>query len=131
MIALTNLALDKRHRYPAEIIAPAVSLYFRCTRRYRAVEKLLADRGIAVRDETTRPWGRKFGQLQANQSRRRRAPTGDKGYLDEGFLKINGQQYYRWRAVDQYGEVLDVRLTSKRDKHAAQWFFPTARNERI
>ena len=36
----------------------------------------------------------------------------NKGYLqiDEVFVKINGEQHYLWRAVDQDGEVVDVFL---------------------
>ena len=31
-----------------------------------------------------------------------------KWHLDEVFVKINGKQYYLWRAIDSDGEVLDV-----------------------
>ena len=123
MCTSPNPALYKRHRYPAEIIAHAVWLYFRFTLSYRDVEELLAARGISVSYETIRQWCRKFGQLYANQIRRRRAQTGDTWYLDEVFLKIKGALPYLWRAVDQYGNVLDIVVTSKRDKHAAKHFF--------
>jgi len=36
------------------------------------------------------------------------------------FLKINGQTYYLWRAVDQAGNVLDVLVQSRRDAAAAK-----------
>jgi DDE domain len=35
------------------------------------------------------------------------------------YLKIAGRMVYLWRAVDAEGEVLDVLVQSKRDKHAA------------
>ena len=35
------------------------------------------------------------------------------------YLKIAGRMVYLWRAVDAKGEVLDVLVQSKRDKHAA------------
>ncbi len=38
-------------------------------------------------------------------------------------MKINGKQYYLWRAVDQDGEVVDVFLQAKRDGAAAKRFF--------
>jgi len=116
-------ALYKRHRYPTEIIAHAVWLYFRFTLSYRDVEELLAARGIYVTYETIRQWCLKFGQLYANQLKRRRPQPGDKWHLDEVFLKINGRLHYLWRAVDQHGNVLDILVTSKRDKHAAKRFF--------
>jgi putative transposase len=123
MMTTTDAALYKRHRYPTEIISHAVWLYFRFTLSYRDVEELLAARGIQVSYETIRQWCRKFGQLYANQLRRRRPKTGDKWYLDEVFLKINGVIQYLWRAVDQHGNVLDILVTSRRDKQAAKRFF--------
>jgi transposase-like protein len=37
----------------------------------------------------------------------------------EVYLKIDGRMVYLWRAVDAEGEVLDVLVQSKRNKHAA------------
>jgi putative transposase len=48
---------------------------------------------------------------------------GDTFYIGEVFVKINGKQYYLWRAVDQDGEVVDVYLQAKRDGVAAKRFF--------
>jgi putative transposase len=44
-------------------------------------------------------------------------------YLDEVYLKINGKTSYLWRAVDQYGNILDILVQSRRNKHAAKKFF--------
>jgi putative transposase len=38
---------------------------------------------------------------------------GDTFFIDEVFVKINGNQHYLWRAVDQDGEVVDVYLQAK------------------
>src|SRR5215217_5192634 len=61
----------KRHRFPPELIAHAVWLYFRFALSYRDVEELLAERGVIVSYETIRQWCRKFGQAYANALRRR------------------------------------------------------------
>ena len=111
------------YRFPAEIISHAVWLYFRFSLSYRDVEELLAARGIGVTYETIRQWCQKFGQQYAKGLRRRRAQTGDKWHLDEVFLKINGKLHYLWRAVDQYGNVLDILVQSRRNKQAAKKFF--------
>jgi putative transposase len=113
----------KRHRFPPEIIAHAVWLYFRFALSYRDVEDLLAERGVLVTYETVRQWCRKFGQTYANELRRRRPRPGDKWHLDEVFIGINGAQHYLWRAVDQEGNVLDILVQSRRDKAAATKFF--------
>ena len=73
--------------------------------------------------ESIRRWCLKFGQQYANSLRRRRPRPGDKWHLDEVFIKINGEQKYLWRAVDQDGMVLDILLQHRRDKAAARRFF--------
>ncbi len=97
----------KGFRYPQDIISHAVWLSYRFSLSYRDVEELLAERGIIVSYETIRQWSCRFGQSYANQLRRRRARPGDKWFLDEVFLKINGKTQYLWRAVDQKGNVLE------------------------
>src|SRR4051794_18084462 len=68
----------KRHRFPAEIIEHAVWLYFRFALSYRDVEELLAERDVILTYETIRQWCQKFGQVYANELRRRRPRPGDK-----------------------------------------------------
>ena len=68
----------KRHRFPPELIAHAIWLYFRFPLSYRDVEEPLAERGVTVTYETIRQWCQKFGQTYANELRRRRPRTGDK-----------------------------------------------------
>lgn len=46
----------KNHRYPIEIVARAVGLYFRFNLSLRDVEEMLLDRGIVVSYETIRRW---------------------------------------------------------------------------
>ncbi len=113
------------YRFPPEIIAHAVWLYYRFARSCRDVEELLAARGVIVTDETIRRWSWQFGQTYANALRRRRPRPGDKWPLDEVFLRINGVQHSLWRAVDQDGNVLDSLVPSRRDAAAARTFFRT------
>ncbi len=112
------------HRFPPEIIAHTVWLYFRFALSCRDVEELLAERGVVVTYETIRRWSRTFGQAYANGLRRRRPRPGDKWHLDEVFVGINGVQHSLWRAVDQEGNVLDILVQSRRDTAAAKKFFP-------
>src|SRR5215467_8870201 len=109
-------------RFPPEIIAHAVWLYFRFHLSFRDVEDLLAERGVTVSHETVRQWCTKFGAAFAAGLRRRRARAGDKWHLDEVLLKINGKRHWLWRAVDQHGVVLDILVQSRRDQEAAERF---------
>ncbi len=113
----------QRQRFPVAMIRHAVWLYFRFALRYRDGEERMAARGIVLSYATIRQWWRKFGQQYANQLRRRRAPTGDKGHLDEVFRTINGKHHSLWRASDQHGHGLDILVQSRRNKAAAKQCF--------
>jgi putative transposase len=80
---------------------------------------LLAECGIAVSYETVRRWVNHFGPMIAAQLRKRRPKPHAVWHLDEVYLKIDERVVYLWRAVDAEGEVLDVLVQSKRNKHAA------------
>ncbi len=112
----------KRHRFPPDIIAHAVWRYCRFALSDRDVEELLAERGVILTDETVRQGCRTFGQAYANTLRRRRPKPGDTWPLDAVFVQSNGVPHYRWRAVDQDGNVLDILVQARRDKRAATRF---------
>jgi putative transposase len=115
-------SLYRGHRYPPEIIAHAVWLYFRFSLSLRDVEELLAERGVTVSYETIREWCAKFGPAYALELRRRRPRPSDKWHLDEVQLKIKGKRHWLWRAVDKHGVVLDILVQERRDQVAAETF---------
>ena len=43
-------------------------------------------------------------------------------HLDKVFVRINGEQYYLWRADDQEDEVLESFVTKRRNHRAALKF---------
>jgi putative transposase len=86
------------------------------------VEELLPERGIQASYGTVRRWCQKFGQAHANGLRRRRPRPGDKGYLDEVFIRVNSRSHYLWRAVDQHGNVPDILVQPQRNAKAAVTF---------
>jgi len=61
--------------------------------------------------------------MYTSRLKRKRQGYGDTFYIDEVFVKINGELHYLWRAVDQDGDVVDVLLQSRRDGRAAKRFF--------
>jgi IS6 family transposase len=46
--------------------------------------------------------------------------------VDETYVKVNGWWRYVYRAVDQYGQVIDVLVSARRDANAARRFFRRA-----
>ena len=112
-----------RYRFPPDVIAHAVWLYFRFSLSFRDVEDLLAQRGITVTYETVRRWCRSFGSAYARRLRQQRGRLGDTWHLDELFVTLNGRQQYLWRAVDEDGDVLVILVQSRRNRRAAVRFF--------
>jgi putative transposase len=82
-----------------------------------------AERGVIISYESIRRWCLKFGASFASSLRRRRPSPGVKWHLDEVFIRIQGELHYLWRAVDQYGIVLDILVQSRRDAAAAKRCF--------
>ena len=113
----------KGFRFPPEVISQCVWLYHRFSLSFRDVQELMLEGGVDVSYETIRAWCDRFGQLYANQLRRRGRRLGDKWHLDEVFVQINGAPRYLWRAVDQHGNVLDSLVQSHRNAVAAKKFF--------
>jgi putative transposase len=65
--------------------------------------------------ETVRRWTVKFGPPIARALRRRQNRPRDVWRLDGVVVKSAGGAFWLWRAVDQYGIVLDEILRSQRD----------------
>jgi putative transposase len=110
----------KHHRFPPEIIAHAVWLYFRFPLSLRLVEEMLLERGIVVSYETVRRWALKFGPVYARRLKRKIPSRRDIWHLDEVVVTIAGQKHWLWRAVDQDGYVLDEVVQTRRDTKAAK-----------
>lgn len=110
----------KRHRFPPQIIAHAVWLYYRFPLSLRHVEEMLLERGVAVSYETIRRWGKKFGPDYARRLRRKQPSRDDIWYLDEVAITIAGEKHWLWRAVDQEGYVLDEIVQTRRNTKAAR-----------
>jgi transposase-like protein len=47
-------------------------------------------------------------------------------YVDETYIKVRGKWCYLYRAIDHDGNLVDSRLSEKRDMDAAQTFFKQA-----
>jgi IS6 family transposase len=113
-------------RFPAEVIVVAVRWYLRYGLSYRDVEELLAERGIEVDHVTVYRWVQRFTPVLADAARFARHARGDRWFVDETYVKVNGVWRYVYRAIDQYGQVIDVLLSARRDAATARRFFTRA-----
>ena len=115
-----NLSIPlRRHRFPVSIISQAVWSYHRFNHSYRDIQDELAFRGVNVSHETIRIWCLKFGDHFCHVIRKRERKPSDKWHLDEMCIKINGDPFILWRAVDSHGYELDIFLQKRRNKGAA------------
>jgi IS6 family transposase len=113
-------------RFPPDVIVLAVRWYLRFGLSYRDVEELLADRGIEVDHVTVYRWVQRFTPLLAEAARPCRHAIGDRWHVDETYLKVGGNWHYLYRAIDQFGQVIDVLLSPKRYDGAARRFLAQA-----
>src|SRR6202049_321195 len=110
-------------RFPPEIIVLAVRWYLRFGLSYRDVEELLGERGIEVDYVTVYRWVQRVMPLLADAARPRPHDVGDRWCVDETYVKVARRWLYVYRAVDQYGQIIDVYVSARRDIRAARCFF--------
>jgi transposase-like protein len=113
-------------RFPREVIVLAVRWYLRYGLSYRDVEELLAERGVVVDHVTVYRWVQRFTPLLIDAARSCRHVPGDRWFVDETYVKVAGRWVYLYRAIDQYGQVIDVLISEKRDLTATRRFFTRA-----
>ena len=104
------------------MILLAVRWYLRYALSYR-VRSLIQERGIDVDHVTLFRWVQRFTPELIDAARPRRHAVGDRWFVDETYVKVNGVWRYVYRAVDQYGQVIDVLVSKHRDVPSARRFF--------
>jgi len=107
------------------VILLAVRWYLRYGLSYRDVEELLAERGVEVDHVTIYRWVQRFTPLVIEAARPCRHSVGDRWFVDETYVKVAGVWRYVYRAVDQYGQVIDIYVSKRRNIPAATRFFET------
>jgi transposase-like protein len=113
-------------RFPPAVIVVAVRWYLRFSLSYRDIEELLTERGIEVDHVTIYRWVQRFTPLLAEAARHCRHQVGDRWQVDETYVRVAGRWRYVYRAVDQFGQVIDVFVAARRDAGAAHRFFERA-----
>jgi transposase-like protein len=113
-------------RFPPAVITVSVRWYLRYGLSYRDVEELLAERGIEADHVTVFRWVQRFTPLFVEAARPLRRPVGDRWFVDETYVKVSGRWRYLYRAIDQFGQVIDVLLSTRRDAESARRFFQRA-----
>jgi putative transposase len=116
----------KGAHFPPDIILMGVRWYVAYPLSYRHVEELLEERGVPIDHATIQRWVVKYRPLLEEACHRRKRPVWVSGRMDETYIKVKGQWYYLYRAVDKTGQTMDFLLTEQRDEEAALRFLKNA-----
>lgn len=116
----------KGHRFPSLIIICAVRMYLRYPLSYQDVADLLAERGVDVDRLSVFRWVQKFGPELAKRTERHLRRSSQNWHVDETYIRVGGKWRYLWRAIDANGQLVDFRLTARRDAKAAKAFLNKA-----
>jgi transposase-like protein len=101
-------------RFPPDVIVRAVRWYLRFGLFHRDVEELLAERGVEVDHVTVFRWVQRFAPLLAEAARPCRRAVGDRWQLRRTVGQGRGLWRYVYRAIDQFGQVIDVFISPRR-----------------
>ena len=116
----------KGAHFPQEIILMGVRWYLAYPLSYRHVEELMEERGVPVDHATIQRWVVKYSPQLEDAFHRRKRPVWVSWRMDETYIRIKGQWYYLYRAVDKQGQTIDFLLTKHRDERAAKRFLTKA-----
>ena len=114
------------HSFPPGVIGLAVRWYLRYRLSYAEVVEWLAERFISVDASTIFDWVQKFAPLYQDAAQAHRHRVGQRWSVDETYVKVAGRWGYVYRAIDEYGQVVEVLFRENRDTEAAVAFFRSA-----
>jgi putative transposase len=116
-----------RLQYPTDVVCLVILWRFRYKLSLRDLAEMFFQRGMSFTHEAVREWESKLAPLLSEALRKRRhSQVGNSWYVDETYIRVQGQWQYLCRAIDRDGNLVDVRLSDTRDLTAAEAFFRSA-----
>jgi putative transposase len=116
-----------RLQYPTDLVCLVVFWRFRYKLSLRDLVETFLQRGLSFTHEAVREWENRLAPFLSEALRKRRhGAVGASWYVDETYVKVQGQWSYLYRAIDRDGNLVDVRLSDTRDLAAAEAFFRSA-----
>src|SRR6266404_707778 len=104
----TTMAISfKGAHFPQDIILMGVRWYLAYPLSYRHVEELLEEHGVPIDHATIQRWVVKYSPQLEEAFHRRKRPVWVSWRMDETSIKVRGQWYYLYRAVDKTGQTID------------------------
>jgi putative transposase len=113
--------------YPTDIVLLVILWRLRYKLSLRDLAEMFLQRGFVFTHEAVREWEARFAPLLADQLRiKRRGQAGKSWHVDETYISVHGKWCYLYRAIDRDGNLVDSKLSEKRDMEAAKRFFKQA-----
>jgi len=116
----------KGAHFPQDMILTGVRWYVAYPLSTRQVEELMRERGVHVDHATINWWVIKYSPQLEEAFHRRKRPVWVSWRMDETYIRVKGQWYDLYRAVDKTGQTIDFLLTEQRDERAATRFLTKA-----
>ncbi|MBU2713668.1 IS6 family transposase [Zooshikella harenae] len=123
------MSYDQRFKgchFPKCVVLQAVYYYLRFALSYRDIEEIMLDRNVPVDHSTIQRWVVTYSAKLEKLFRKKKLPVGKSWFMDETYIKVKGQWYYLYRAVDKEGQTIDFIFTKHRDTKAAKRFLKKA-----
>ena len=113
--------------YSTDLVLLVVLWRLRYKLSLRDLAEMSLERRVVFSHATVRDWEARFAPLlTAHLRAKRRGQAGRSWYVDETYVKVNGQWCYLYRAIDREGNLVDAQLSETRDMAGAQQFFRQA-----
>ena len=93
---------------------------------YQDVVDFLAERDITVDRSTIYRSVQKFGPELTKRTEKHLRRASVDWHVDETYIRVGGKWRYLWRAIDATSQMVDFRLTARRDAKAAKAFLNKA-----
>ncbi|WP_245882673.1 DDE-type integrase/transposase/recombinase [Yoonia sediminilitoris] len=71
-------------------------------------------------------WVQRFGAEIAKRAEKHLRHASLAWHVDKTYIRVGGKWRNRWRAADAHGQLMDFRLTTRRDPKAAKVFISKA-----
>lgn len=116
----------KRHRSPSLINFFTVGIYLRYPVSHQDVGDLLGERGGDMDRSAVFRWVQKSGPELAKRTERCSHRASLDWQADETYIRDGRNWRYLWRSIDADGQLVDFRLTARREFRAAKAFLNKA-----
>lgn len=87
---------------------------------------MMAERGVDMKHSTVHRWVIYFSPKLLEYFNRKKRPVTRKWSVDETYIKVKGEWFYLYRAIDSNGDKVEFYFSKKRNLTVAKRFIRKA-----